>query len=106
MKHNWLTATQFAHRGLHGPQTGFIENSLPAFNAALERGYGIELDVLLSRDEVAMVIHDTELGRLTKHERNTIDCTAEELGEIKLLGTNDAIPTLKKTLDHTKPANH
>ncbi|MBT5074014.1 MAG: glycerophosphodiester phosphodiesterase [Kordiimonadaceae bacterium] len=101
MKHNWLTASQFAHRGLHGPHTGFIENSLPAFNAALEGGYGFELDVLLSRDNVAMVIHDTTLARLTGQNGITIDFTAEEHSKIKLLGTDGTIPTLKETLDQT-----
>jgi len=101
MKPHWLTAPQYAHRGLHGPQTGFIENSLPAFNAALDQGYGIELDVLLSSDQVAMAIHDMTLGRLTGHKGKTIDFTAEELGKITLLSTDDTIPTLKETLEQT-----
>lgn len=102
---NWLTDKAFAHRGLHGPQSGpnggFIENSPSAFDAALEQGYGFELDVLLSRGDVAMVIHDTELGRLSGHTGKTDQFTASELGEIKLLGTDDFIPTLKQVLQQT-----
>ena len=46
----------YAHRGLHG--NGVPENSLAAFSAAADAGYGIELDVQLSRDGVVMVFHD------------------------------------------------
>ena len=41
-----LTARPFAHRGLHGD--GVLENSRAAFRAAIEGGFGIELDVQVS----------------------------------------------------------
>ena len=44
-----LPTEMFAHRGLHG--AGVPENSLLAFLLAKERGYGIELDVQLTRDK-------------------------------------------------------
>ena len=40
---------RFAHRGLHGPNTGLVENTLPAFEAARDAGYGMELDIQFSR---------------------------------------------------------
>jgi len=52
-----------AHRGLHGE--GRSENSVAAFDAAIEKGYAIELDIQMSADGEAMVFHDYELSRLT-----------------------------------------
>ena len=46
----------YAHRGLHGG--GVPENSLAAFELACKKGFGIELDVQLSRDGKVMVFHD------------------------------------------------
>lgn len=40
--------TPVAHRGLHGP--GIPENSLAAAQAAIDAGYGIELDIQPARD--------------------------------------------------------
>lgn len=52
----WLVEVPFAHRGLHGDDVA--ENSLEAFAAAAEAGYGIELDVRCSVDGCAVVVHD------------------------------------------------
>ena len=59
-----LFAPPIAHRGLWS-RNGPPENSLGAFEAACEAGYGIELDVQLSSDGEAMVFHDDKLVRLT-----------------------------------------
>ena len=47
---------RYAHRGLHGE--GRAENSLSGFRAAVDAGYGIELDVRLSSDGELVVFHD------------------------------------------------
>ena len=36
-----------AHRGLYEKDQSIPENSLPAFSCAVEKGYGVELDVQL-----------------------------------------------------------
>jgi len=54
-----------AHRGLHDRRKGRIENSAPAFLAAIDRGYGIECDLQAAKDGVPMVFHDERLDRLT-----------------------------------------
>lgn len=99
MANNWLKTYAFAHRGLHGPRTGCVENSRSAFKAAVEQGFGFELDVLLSNDNVAMVIHDATLGRLTGHRGAINDYSSEELSRILLTGTDETIPLLKDVLD-------
>ncbi|MDJ0993562.1 MAG: glycerophosphodiester phosphodiesterase family protein [Dinoroseobacter sp.] len=89
-----------AHRGLHSVSLGRIENSSSAALAAIAAGYGIELDLQLSRDGVAMVFHDETLSRLTARRGWVRDYSAEELGRFELSGGNgDTIPTLAGFLD-------
>ena len=54
----------FAHRGLFNPKLGIPENSMPAFSRAIEKGYGIELDVQVTKDNRIVVFHDYSLGRM------------------------------------------
>jgi glycerophosphoryl diester phosphodiesterase len=86
-----------AHRGLWAPD-GAPENSLGAFQAACAAGYGIELDVQLSADGEAMVFHDDSLMRMTGVEGRIRDRSAADLGELRLKGTDERIPTLAETL--------
>ena len=51
----------YAHRGLHSPDKSVPENSLAAFAAAADAGYGMELDVQLSKDGEVVVFHDDTL---------------------------------------------
>ena len=71
----------YAHRGLHGG--GVPENSMAAFRRAVEAGYGIELDVHLSRDGEVVVFHDETLVRMTGCERRLAELTLDELGTIE-----------------------
>jgi glycerophosphoryl diester phosphodiesterase len=86
-----------AHRGLWSPD-GPPENSLGAFQAACAAGYGIELDVQLSADGEAMVFHDDDLARMTGVPGRIGDRTAADLAELRLAGSDEAIPTLLETL--------
>lgn len=88
--------TDYAHRGLHGE--GVPENSMEAFRRAVEAGYGIELDVQLSRDGEVMVIHDPFLGRMTGCDRMLSEMTAEELEKLSLQGTDQKIPRFSDVL--------
>lgn len=88
-----------AHRALHDRAAGRIENSLSAVVAAVVAGYGIEIDVQLSRDGQAMVFHDETLDRLTSERGAVAVRDAEELGRIALRdGLGDTIPTLSQVL--------
>ena len=86
-----------AHRGLWSPD-GPPENSLAAFQAACAAGYGIELDVQLSADGEAMVFHDDDLMRIIGVAGKIGDRSAADLGELRLAGTDETIPTLLETL--------
>ncbi len=86
----------YAHRGLHGG--GVPENSLEAFELACNSGHGIELDIQLSRDGEIMVFHDYTLTRMTGCDKKLCELDAAELSELKLLGTEQKIPTLREVL--------
>lgn len=80
----WIADTSFAHRGLHG--RGIPENSLAAFSAAIEAGYGIECDVQRARDGTSMVFHDWDLDRLTDETGEIARRDAGSLAQIALKG--------------------
>jgi glycerophosphoryl diester phosphodiesterase len=92
-----LFAPMIAHRGLWSPG-GAPENSLGAFQAACAAGYSIELDVQLTADGEAVVFHDAKLDRMTGVEGRLADHTADDLGKMRLNGTDETIPTLAETL--------
>lgn len=92
-------ARPFAHRALHDRADGRPENSREAIRAAVEAGYGIEIDLQLSSDAVPMVFHDYDLGRLTDQSGPVAQRTGNELASIVLSGGQTGIPTLADTLD-------
>ncbi len=87
-----------AHRALHDRAAGRIENSAAAIKAAVAAGYGIEIDLQLSRDGVAMVFHDEDLDRLTDESGPIAARAAAELSRVRLRASTDTIPTLAEVL--------
>ena len=86
----------YAHRGLHG--NGVPENSMAAFKAALDHGYGIELDIHLLKDGNLAVIHDALLNRTTGQPGTIEDLTTEDLKNYPLEGTEETIPEFMDVL--------
>jgi glycerophosphoryl diester phosphodiesterase len=86
---DWLTARPVAHRGLHHPASGIIENTPSAVRAAIDADYAIEVDLQLSADGEAMVHHDDALGRLTEGAGRLCDMNAAELKRIAFKQTAD-----------------
>jgi glycerophosphoryl diester phosphodiesterase len=91
-------ATPISHRTVHDVNDGRPENSMAGAKAAIEHGYGIEIDLQLSKDGVPMVFHDYSLERLTGANGPIAQRTAAELSDIELTGGNEAIPTFKAFL--------
>lgn len=87
-----------AHRALHDVHAGRPENSRAAIEAAIAAGYGIEIDLQLSRDGHAMVFHDYDLGRLTDQKGPIQQRSAEDLMQIDLRGGQEGIPTFAEVL--------
>ena len=89
-----MMARPIAHRGLHGcGGPGPIENTVASAFAAVEAGYGVECDVLFSRDGTPMVIHDAKLERLAARPDAVADLDAAALADVRLRD-GSTVPTL------------
>ncbi len=89
----------YAHRGLHSTKDRIPENTLAAFQKAVEGKYGIELDVRASRDGKVVVFHDDNLLRACNVNKRVSDMTYEELKNYRLFSTHHRIPLLTEVLD-------
>lgn len=96
---SWLTKRPVAHRGFHDLNDKRWENTLPAFEAAAQRGYAIECDVHLTSDGVPVIFHDHGLQRLTGTQGDIWQRTAAEMAALRIGGTGDHPPTLREMLD-------
>jgi len=94
-----FTTVPLAHRALHDRAQGRPENSAQAVRAAVAAGYGIEVDVQISADGVAMVFHDDTLDRLTDATGPVTALTAAALQQIGLRDSAEPIPTLAQVLE-------
>jgi glycerophosphoryl diester phosphodiesterase len=86
----------FAHRGLYGLDCP--ENSRAAFARACEAGYGVELDVQMTRDGHLVVFHDDDAARMTGRDGLIRDMTLSEVRALNLAGSAEGIPTLDEVL--------
>ncbi|KAJ56973.1 phosphodiesterase [Actibacterium mucosum KCTC 23349] len=93
-----FVTTPIAHRAYHDLPAGRPENSLAAVQAAVDAGYGIEIDIQPSADGVPMVFHDYDLERLTGTKGPVAGKTAAELADLGLIG-GGPVPTLAQVLD-------
>ena len=91
-----LRGWRYAHRGLYGGE--IPENSLEAFQRAVDQGYGAELDVHLMADGELAVIHDSLLLRTTGRKGRVEELSAQLLNEYKLENTDHTIPLLRDVL--------
>lgn len=99
MNLSWLTERPIAHRGLHDLNNEVWENTMPAFEQAIELGYAIECDVHLTSDGDAVVIHDDHLERLTGTLGYVWQRTAGEMKSLRVGTTHDRVPLLAELLD-------
>jgi glycerophosphoryl diester phosphodiesterase len=98
---DWLTAQPVAHRGLHDAKEGIVENTPPAFIAAIAAGYAIECDLQISSDGEAMVYHDATLGRLTGCNARLDTMTAAALKRFLFGASHDRMITLGELCELT-----
>jgi glycerophosphoryl diester phosphodiesterase len=97
---DWLTARPIAHRGLHSKQTGLLENTPAAAEAAIAKAYAIECDVQCTKDGEAVVFHDFTLDRLMRAEGRVDAFTAYELGRLAYRESDQRIVSLADFLAH------
>jgi len=94
----YLKKFRYAHRGLYNNDAGVPENTLPAFQRAVEYGFGAELDVHLTADKQLVVVHDSDLRRLCGKELIVEDLTMSQLRECPILGTAETPPLFEDVL--------
>lgn len=97
--YNKLKGIHYAHRGLFDNNSNAPENSLSAIRLAVEDGYGIEMDIQLSKDNIPVVFHDASLKRMCGVDGKVWEYTLEELQQMSLLFSNETIPTFAEVLD-------
>jgi len=93
-----LLGWHYAHRGFHDNRSEAPENSMAAFRKAVEAGYGIELDVQLTRDRIPVVFHDESLDRVCGVSGKVRDFTFQELQQFTLCNSDEHIPRFEDFL--------
>ncbi len=88
----------YAHRGLHDNESEAPENTLAAFKKAVDQGYGIELDVQLTKDGQVVVAHDFTLKRNCGVNLDIDTLTYEELQRFPVFKSNERIPLFTDVL--------
>jgi len=87
-----------AHRGLFDNARGYPENTLAAFQRAVDAGYGIELDVRLTKDGQLVVAHDDGLQRICGEDVDIADLTYAELCTRRVLVSDQTVPLFTQVL--------
>ena len=98
---SWISHKPIAHRGLH-KGSAVPENSLAAFEAAIELGYPFELDIQLLADGGIVVFHDQDLTRLTGVSGKISEQNSQTVKQRKLLGSDQYIPLLDDVFELVK----
>jgi glycerophosphoryl diester phosphodiesterase len=88
-----------AHRGLHDSKNGRIENTEPAFTAAIAKGYGIECDLQAAEDGTPMVFHDETLERLVGPPARLATWSAASLCRLRHKGSDERILKFAELLE-------
>jgi glycerophosphoryl diester phosphodiesterase len=88
-----------AHRGLHDRTKGRLENTAPAFRAAIDKGYGIECDLQAAQDGTPMVFHDPTLNRLVAGSGPIAAHSPRNLARLRYRGLDESILSFAQFLD-------
>ena len=91
--------TYIAHRGLYDNSGDAPENSLKAFRKAVDAGFGIEMDVQITRDGKLVVFHDETLKRMCGADARLTDLTFEELQQYTLADSEERIPLFEDVFE-------
>ncbi|MCF6199061.1 MAG: glycerophosphodiester phosphodiesterase [Hyphomicrobiaceae bacterium] len=94
---SWMSQP-FAHRGLHDPAKGIVENTRSAVQAAIDHGFGFETDLRLASCGEVMVFHDARLDRLIEATGNFDQYNKEQLQALTFKGTSDKMMSLPEML--------
>lgn len=93
----WLVKDILSHRGMFNDK--YPENTLGAFQNAVDNHYGCELDVQMTTDGVLVVFHDYDMERLCGVKGDIREKSWDEIKDLKVKGTEYGIPTFKEVLN-------
>ena len=88
-----------SHRGVNIPDLGIIENTLPAFEVAFNKGAkAFECDVRLTKDNIPIIFHDDDFQRIYGVEGIIDEKTLQEIMAVTV-GEKGKVSTLVETLN-------
>lgn len=94
----FLFGIKIAHKGLHDVNEGIPENTIVAFEKAIQQNYPIELDVHLTKDKKVVVIHDDNLLEMTGVDKKIKDLTYDEISMYEIKNSDQKVPLLEDVL--------
>lgn len=89
----FLTERIISHRGIYDNEKTF-ENSIEAIRKAVKKGYIVEIDIHLTKDNKLVVFHDYNTKRITKEDLVIENHTYKEINNQKIIH----IPLLEEIL--------
>lgn len=95
----WLTTQHVAHRGLFTPGTAAEENTIAAVERAIQAGFGVEIDVRATADDIIVVFHDDELERMTGGDGTVSMWGFQQLKKHQVGASGLPIPSLPDVMD-------
>lgn len=93
-----LSHWNYAHRGFYRADQTVPENTLAAYQAAVEAGFGIELDVRLTKDKAMVIHHDDSLKRLCGLDKKISESTLAELSGVVVGQSSQKLPLFAEAL--------
>ena len=93
----WLIKKPLSHRGMFNDE--FPENTLGAFQNAVDHNFGCELDVQMTTDGQLVVFHDYDMKRLTGVPGDIREKSFSEIKNLKIHNTKYGIPTFEEVLN-------
>lgn len=95
----WLTEYDIAHRGLHSAGTQAEENTIPAVKAAVQAGYGVEIDVRATVDGIIIAFHDETLDRMTEGQGSVRKLGFAQMQKYQVGNSGGPAPSLPDVLE-------
>ena len=98
MNLSFMDDMKIAHKGLHDLSKAIPENTLISIKEAMDKGYSIEIDVHLTKDNKIVVIHDDNLLAMTGVNKKVKELTYSEISKYNIKNSNEKIPLLEEIL--------
>lgn len=96
-------SSEFFYIGHRGTRTNFDENTIGAFEEAIDFGAEyIEFDIHKTKDGQLIILHDSTLERTTNGYGLVKDCSFAEIRNLKTKIKKERVPSLSDVIDKFK----